>query len=182
MPSTLSKTTRDHEEIRKWAEARGGKPSHVKRTGSGGDVGILRIDFPGYSGEGSLEPISWDEWFEKFDENNLALIYEEETAGGQRSNFNKLVSAETAAASESGRSKKKPASRKASKKAASGGRASQRSSTGSKKTGARKSAAKVAAKKAGRKTTAKKTSAKKKATKSSARKTTGRKASAKKRR
>ena len=94
MSSHLSKTTKDHDEIRKWAEARGGKPSHVKRTGSKDDVGILRIDFPGYSGEGSLEPITWEEFFEKFDERNLALVYQEKTADGEQSNFNKLISAE----------------------------------------------------------------------------------------
>jgi hypothetical protein len=84
--------TTDHGIIRKWAEARGGKPAHVKSTGKKGDVGILRIDFPGYSGQGSLEEISWDEFFEKFDESELALVYQEETASGERSNFNKLIS------------------------------------------------------------------------------------------
>ena len=52
---------------------------------------MIRLDFPGYSGADSLEEISWDEWFEKFDENGLALIYQEKTAEGQTSNFNKLV-------------------------------------------------------------------------------------------
>jgi hypothetical protein len=94
--ANLSNTTRDHEEIRRWAEERGGKPAHVKNTGSAEDIGILRIDFPGYSGEGSLEPISWEDFFRKFDERGLALVYQEETAGGQKSNFNKLVSAGTA--------------------------------------------------------------------------------------
>src|SRR4051794_20014907 len=93
--ANLSKTTQDHEEIRRWAEERGGKPAHVKSTESDDDIGILRIDFPGYSGGGSLEEISWDEFFEKFDENNLALVYQEETAAGERSNFNKIVKAET---------------------------------------------------------------------------------------
>jgi len=96
MSSHLSKTTQDHDEIRKWAEARGGKPAHVIRTGSKDDAGILRIDFPGYSGEGSLEPITWEQFFEKFDERNLALVYQERTASGEVSNFNKLVSAEDA--------------------------------------------------------------------------------------
>ncbi|HWF48217.1 MAG TPA: hypothetical protein VG168_14505 [Bryobacteraceae bacterium] len=96
MSSHLSKTTRDHDEIRKWAEARGGKPAHVKATGSKDDVGILRIDFPGYSGEGSLEPITWEQFFQKFDERNLALVYQEKTASGEPSNFNKIVTAEVA--------------------------------------------------------------------------------------
>src|SRR3954447_20424946 len=93
--ANLSKTTQDHEEIRRWAEERGGKPAHVKSTESGDDIGIIRIDFPGYSGQGSLEEITWDEFFEKFDDNDLALVYQEETAEGERSNFNKIVKAET---------------------------------------------------------------------------------------
>src|SRR5581483_7377599 len=70
-----SKMTSNHEFIRRWAEKRGGKPTCVLGTGGRGDTGMLRIDFPGYSGRGKLQPISWDEWFEKFDEKNLALLY-----------------------------------------------------------------------------------------------------------
>lgn len=81
----------DHQEIREWAEARGAKPACVKRTGGKGDVGMIRLDFPGYSGEESLQAISWEEWFEKFDNNHLALIVQETTAEGRPSNFNKLV-------------------------------------------------------------------------------------------
>lgn len=90
-----SHITTDHEVIREWAESRGAQPARVKGTGRGGDVGIIRLDFPGYSGQ-KLEPITWEEWFEKFDENNLALLYQDQTAGGDRSNFNKIISAETA--------------------------------------------------------------------------------------
>ena len=57
--------------------------------------GILRIDFPGYSGSGSLEEISWEEFFEKFDREKLALVYQDTTARGQKSNFNKIVSRES---------------------------------------------------------------------------------------
>ena len=90
--SKLSKVTTDHEFIRTWAEERGGKPAAVKRTHEPGrEVGIIRIDFPGYSGRESLEEISWDEFFEKFDDANLAMVYEDETSGGETSNFNKLV-------------------------------------------------------------------------------------------
>jgi len=81
----------DHDEIRRWAEERDAKPSCVKGTGGKNDTGMIRLDFPGYSGEQSLQQISWDEWFEKFDENDLALIVQEETASGETSNFNKLV-------------------------------------------------------------------------------------------
>lgn len=97
MSTHSSRTTTDHDEIRRWAEARGGKPACVKGTGRGGDVGMIRLDFPGFSGSESLQPISWDEWFEAFDGNGLALVYQESTADGQRSNFNKLIAREMAA-------------------------------------------------------------------------------------
>ena len=91
-----SKTTTNHDEIRKWAEARGGKPATVKRTESNGEAGVLRIDFPGYRGSDSLEEISWDEFFKKFDEKQLAFLYQEKTSSGEQSRFFKLVSRETA--------------------------------------------------------------------------------------
>ena len=82
----------DHEEIRRWAESRGARPACVKGTGGPDDTGMIRLDFPGYTGGDSLQPISWDEWFRAFEENALALLVQEETAGGDQSNFNKLVS------------------------------------------------------------------------------------------
>jgi hypothetical protein len=88
-----SKTTTDHETIRRWVEARGGRPAHVRETGNGTDPGILRIDYPG-GDEESLEEISWEEWFAAFDENELAFLYQEETKDGQESRFSKLVSRE----------------------------------------------------------------------------------------
>jgi hypothetical protein len=89
----------DHDEIRAWAEAREAIPSAVEATASDDDPGIIRLDFPGYSGEGSLYPISWDDWFAKLDENDLALLVQDETSAGQRSNFNKIVKRQTAEAS-----------------------------------------------------------------------------------
>jgi ferritin-like metal-binding protein YciE len=86
----------DHEEIRRWAEERRAVPSCVRGTGGGEDTGMIRLDFPGYSGGESLEEISWDDWFEKFDASNLALLVQESTAGGAQSNFNKLVKRTTA--------------------------------------------------------------------------------------
>lgn len=85
----------DHEEIRQWAEERGAQPTCVRGTGGRGDTGMIRLDFPGYTGEQSLQPISWDDWFEKFDQHGLALIVQDKTGRGQKSNFNKLVSRES---------------------------------------------------------------------------------------
>jgi hypothetical protein len=77
----------------------------VRRTGGKGDIGMIRLDFPGYSGAASLEHISWNDWFEKFDESGLALLHQNTTARGQKSNFNKLVARETAAARARGNNK-----------------------------------------------------------------------------
>jgi hypothetical protein len=97
--------TTDHDEIRQWAEERGAKPACVRRTGGKGDIGVLRLDFPGYSGAQSLEHIEWDDWFEKFDESGLALLHQNTTARGQKSNFNKLIARETAQGRSRGNSK-----------------------------------------------------------------------------
>jgi hemerythrin superfamily protein len=91
----MAKVTTDHGEIRRWVEARGGCPAHVKQTSGKNDVGVLRVDFPGYSGEETLECITWEQWFEKFDREGLAFIYQDRTRNGQVSRFNKLVSRET---------------------------------------------------------------------------------------
>jgi hypothetical protein len=91
-----SKTTTNHDEIRKWAESRGGKPATVARTEHDGEAGVLRIDFPGYSGADSLKEITWDEFFAKFDEKKLAFLYQDKTSSGEESRFFKLVSRDTA--------------------------------------------------------------------------------------
>jgi hypothetical protein len=91
--TTQSETrqTTDHDEIRRWVEEHGGKPAMVRGTGDDGDAGVLRIDFPGGAGEEQLEHISWDEWFDKFEEEKLAFLYQERKADGEDSTFFKLV-------------------------------------------------------------------------------------------
>jgi len=91
MASASTKQTTDHAEIKRWVESRGGFPATVKSTKEGGEPGILRIDFPGYSGEDSLERIDWDSFFEKFEESNLAMIYQEELKSGEESRFVKFI-------------------------------------------------------------------------------------------
>ena len=87
-----SRTTTDHDEIRRWVEERGGRPASVKGTGDGDDAGVLRIDFPNAGDETSLEEISWDEFFEKFEEKKLAFLYQDETSAGKGSRFFGFVS------------------------------------------------------------------------------------------
>lgn len=86
-----SHMTTDHKTIRHWVEQRGGQPASVKGTGDGGDVGILRVDFPHFGAEESLSAISWEEFFRKFDERDLAFLYQEQTKSGEMSRFFKFV-------------------------------------------------------------------------------------------
>lgn len=99
--SSAEKIT-DHEKIREWAEARGGRPSVVKAThgedSHGKDArgksakqsgGILRFDFQ--EPDAGLEEIGWDEFFEIFEESKLALLGQEQTASGAESRFFKFV-------------------------------------------------------------------------------------------
>ncbi|WP_028057551.1 hypothetical protein [Candidatus Solirubrobacter pratensis] len=90
--ASKTNTTTDHDEIRRWVEEHDGKPATVRGTEEGDDAGVLRIDFPGGAGEDALEHISWDDWFEKFDANGLAFLYQEQKASGEDSTFFKLVS------------------------------------------------------------------------------------------
>ena len=146
-------TTKDHDEIRRWAEERGGRPSVVR---TGGEGGILRFDFG--EQEESLEEISWEEFFRIFDENDLAFLHQDEAGGGGTSRFFKFVSGETEAGSKraaggarrsSGRSAARGGSKSGTKRAARGGaKAPGGAAKSSKKTsktaakGGRKSAAK----------------------------------------
>ena len=81
----MAQTTTDHETIRKWAEAREGRPARVKGTGDAKDAGLLRLDFG--EPEENLEAITWEEFFDKFEESELAFLYEDEP----HNRFSKLV-------------------------------------------------------------------------------------------
>ena len=90
---TDARKTTDHDEIRHWVEERNGKPASVPGTSKDDeDVGLLRIDFVENDDDESLDEISWDEFFEKFEEKQLAFLYQEQKANGEPSTFNKFVS------------------------------------------------------------------------------------------
>ncbi|HEU4618983.1 MAG TPA: hemerythrin domain-containing protein [Gammaproteobacteria bacterium] len=118
-----AKATIDHDTIKRWVEEHGGCPAHVKRSGSKKDPGILRIDFPGYSGRESLERISWDEFFDAFDGNELALLYQDD----ENSRFSKFVSRDTVDVADGGSSR----SRGRSARSAAASKASSRSKSSS---------------------------------------------------
>jgi hypothetical protein len=94
----MAEVTTDHDTIRKWAEAQGGKPAAVDRTHQGGDVGIIRIMFPQaqQSQHENLVEISWDEFFREFESRQLALLYDKDGL------FNKIVGRDTAERREHG--------------------------------------------------------------------------------
>lgn len=78
-----AKRTQDHLTIRRWVEARRGKPAKVE---AGSEGGILRIDFD--PPEDKLVRIDWDEFFTIFDREGLDFLHDE----AKDSRFNKFVS------------------------------------------------------------------------------------------
>lgn len=86
-------TTTNHREIRQYVEARGGTPSFITATGT------LQIAYPGSASAGGAETVTWDQFFKAFEDNNLAMMYQEETAEGKPSNILKFVQREPGAAS-----------------------------------------------------------------------------------
>ena len=200
----LSKTTQDHDEIRTWAEERGGKPAEVASTETKDGPGIIRLEFPGaaHANDSNLKEITWDDFFAKFDESGLALVYQEVTADGEKSNFNRLIHPENASggsvSAAAGTPAKKPkrgsaqkapskAAKKASptKSAPSAKKTAQKTKSPAKKTApeavTKKSAGATAKKVPAKKLAAKKTPAKKApATKGASKKATAKTAPAKK--
>jgi hypothetical protein len=87
---TASKTTTDHDAIRKWAEKRGGHPTSVTGTEHGKEsAGVLRLDF-GVKDE-KLHAVDWDAFFKKFEEARLAFLYQDKTTNGKMSRFHKFI-------------------------------------------------------------------------------------------
>jgi hypothetical protein len=123
----------DPDQIRQWAEARGGRPACVKGTAA-----LLRVDF-GKPDE-KLQPISWEQWFETFESRNLVALIQE----GGRSRFIKLVDRGSASQRTTGRSTKRAGS--------TGRKSAVRKSTGRKAGGTRKAAGRKVAGAGARKT------------------------------
>ena len=83
-----SQITTDHKIIKDWAKERGGRPAVVKDE-KGDRTELLRIDFG--ENDPTLAGVSWEDFFEVFDKNNLAFMYRDKTEGGEMSQFFKLV-------------------------------------------------------------------------------------------
>jgi hypothetical protein len=87
-----SLATTSHEVIRQWAEERGGTPATVEGTEHGDRLGVLRFDFGDDTPK--LRHVSWDEWFQTFDERGLNFLYQEQRSDGRQSTFFRLENPE----------------------------------------------------------------------------------------
>ena len=76
----MSRTTTDHDEIRKWVEDNGRRPAVIPGTGGPQDPGVLTLDF--HDGE-LVEPIAWDAFFKDFDSKRLEFFYRDQPAGAE---------------------------------------------------------------------------------------------------
>ncbi len=87
-PAKSSITTTDHAVIKQWIEERNGKPTALRKNSNRGKDGanLLRIDFPG-GAEDSLDEISWEAFFEKFEKYELAFQYRNDEKSGETSFF-----------------------------------------------------------------------------------------------
>ncbi|WMJ73385.1 hypothetical protein RCC89_09440 [Cytophagaceae bacterium ABcell3] len=104
-----SKKTTNHNQIKRWVEARDGKPASVKGTGDNKNAGLLRFRFEnGRQPKAELKDITWDEFFDQFEKNKLQMVYQDKTKTGRKSRFNKLVNREPVkrAGTSSGKSKR----------------------------------------------------------------------------
>jgi hypothetical protein len=82
--------THDHQTIKNWVAQRKGVPARVKGTESG-DQGVLRVHFPEFSKSDNLEEISWEGFFNDFDQENLDFLYQDKKENGETSTFHKFV-------------------------------------------------------------------------------------------
>ncbi|HWK64712.1 MAG TPA: hypothetical protein VNS34_07210 [Rhizobiaceae bacterium] len=98
-------TLTDHEEIRDWAAARMGSPAIVDVSAEAGTQPMLRIVFDqaAYQDQdrperppntGGVELVEWNEWFEIFDKNQLALVVAIDQPG-TRENFHEIIRRDT---------------------------------------------------------------------------------------
>lgn len=63
--------------IRSWAEKRGGKPAFLNHDNTGRAGDMLKIIFPGETTE-NHDMLTWDQFFNIFEQNNLKLLYIDE--------------------------------------------------------------------------------------------------------
>lgn len=84
-----TKTTTDYDEIKAWARRRDAKPAAIMEEND--IVGSLQFIMPDVKTMERVGEISWDEWFEKFEREELAFLYLDASATGDPSNYHQFV-------------------------------------------------------------------------------------------
>ncbi len=77
-----TKVTTDHEQIRMWAVQHNAHPEIIENVDAQAEHPVLRLEFPGEGEEDLSENrsphrVSWEEFFQKFEDLKLAFEYED---------------------------------------------------------------------------------------------------------
>tara|TARA_R110002020_G_scaffold80502_2_gene200821 strand:- start:4017 stop:4316 length:300 start_codon:yes stop_codon:yes gene_type:complete len=93
----MAKILTDREDIRAWAAARGGNPMLMDTPDGTSTRTLLQLTFGQYEINtdgnqgpdriGGFDLVSWDEWFDALDANNLALRVSDDPSGGNEAEF-----------------------------------------------------------------------------------------------
>lgn len=70
-------TTAEHALVRKLIEDRKGYPAHLESSESQGDSGLLQVGLTNEDEQENLKELSWEQFFEEFEEKDLAFAYRE---------------------------------------------------------------------------------------------------------
>jgi hypothetical protein len=81
------KVTTDKKAIKQWIEERQGWPAVEIRTNESGTENMLWVGFPEAITHRNLQQISWEEFFEKFDQEQLTFLYQDVSLNGEQSQF-----------------------------------------------------------------------------------------------
>ena len=93
----MSKILTDAEEIRQWAEARGGNPLLMEVQSGTRTRNVLQIAFgqdalntgesQGQDRPGGFELVGWDEWIAALEQEKLAIRVSDDPSGGREAEF-----------------------------------------------------------------------------------------------
>ncbi|WP_137150501.1 hypothetical protein [Devosia sp. FKR38] len=93
----MAKILTKREDIRQWAAARAGNPMLMETPDGTGSRTLLQLTFGQYELNtdgnegpdriGGFQLVSWDEWFDALDANNLAVRVSDDPAGGNEAEF-----------------------------------------------------------------------------------------------
>lgn len=93
----MSKILTKAEDIRQWAEARGGNPMMMEVQSGTRSRSVLQIAFgqdalntgesQGQDRPGGFELVGWDEWIAALEEEKLAIRVSDDPSGGREAEF-----------------------------------------------------------------------------------------------